>query len=240
MSDMWSTPSSGTPVSGTPSSGTPPSGGQQQSGADLAYTGLATYGLFNALIGAVVATIVGVIFVIMGIMELRSTPTKSISANIVGINNSATAVCPSSSNTNTVNNTTTTTTTYNCTLNLSFIYQGTTYTPSLSYNGTSNYTIGQSLTVYFTDDPSKVSLTENNPSTGWIAIFLGIGISALAWVMYWAARKWKAVAAIEGGESLINSFSGNRGGGGGYSSNSGGTGILNGVNLGGLLNGVRI
>jgi hypothetical protein len=210
----------------------PPVNSKKQSGADIAYTGLATYGMFNALIGAVLATIFGIIIIIVGIMELRSKSTTMINGIIQTINNSQTGVCPA---TNSAVNSTIVVT-YNCTLQVSFTHKGTTYNPLLYYSGPTNYTVGQPITVYFQDDPNILLLAGNNPSGGWIAIVLGIGIIAFSWIMFWSAKKWKTVAALQGGASVINSLGGGSRGGGGMFN---GGGMMGGINMGGLFNGVK-
>ena len=213
MSDLWSssTPSSTpSPIpSSTPSpmqsssiqSNSPPV--QQQSGSDLVYTGLATYGLFRALIGAIIGSCIGLLFIFAGVMQLFATPPTMVNATITSINSSTTSACQPT--TQTVGNKSSIT--YNCTLGVSFTYSGQTYNVLVQYNGTTNYVIGQVIPVYFTTDPNNVSLSGIKPSDGWFLIIIGIGIIVFACAMYYAARKWKAIAAIEGGEYLLNSYS---------------------------------
>lgn len=234
MSDLWNTSSdapsstpSSAPSSSAPSSSAPAS--KQESGADLAYTGLATYGLFRYFIGAIVTTIIGIILIIAGYMQLHTVSTISENATITSINNSPTGFCMPVVVTQPNNNTSVN---YTCTLALNFTHSGKTYNTSVSYRGPANHTIGQVIPVYFTDNPNNVSLTGNTPAAGWIMIVIGIGITGVSWALYWSARKWKPVAALGGGQSLMSDFSGSRG----YNSYGGGS-FMPGLSPGGMMPG---
>jgi hypothetical protein len=82
------------------------------------------------------------------------------------------------------------------------------------------YSVGQAITVYITsDNPKEVSLSQTVSSTiGWVLIVFGALVIGGGWLMFWAAKKWKIVAAAEGAQGIASMFSGGHGGGygGGY------------------------
>lgn len=193
------------------------------------YSGAASYGIFRALISAIGATVIGGLLIGLGVYIVKMPQKTSIQATITQINGATgpTAICSSSIVNKSV--------TYSCQLTVQYTYQGQQYTQGLSYNGSMLYSVGQAITIYITsDNPKEVSLSQTVSSTlGWVLIVFGALVIGGGWLMFWAAKKWKIVAAAEGAQGIASMFGGSHGGynhgysGGGYNGGGGSIAVDN-------------
>lgn len=166
------------------------------------YSGAASFGVFWALLGAVMATIVGIILIIAGIYILASKSDRnSASATVVAINGQTNGSCQKTQD-NPVQ--------YQCTVSVK--YDGWKDPIDINYSGNNSYYVGEKLTIYVKkNDPSDATL--NPPVPKWfgiIAIVVGLIIPAVAWFWYWASRRWKFIAAAEGASGAFKIISGGR------------------------------
>jgi hypothetical protein len=167
-------------------------------GSDI-YDSTATFGRFWALLGAIMATILGLGLIIAGIYFLvRKEDRNAVTGTILRINGSASQACPMVG-ANLV-----------CTLTIQYVYQNETFTTDIAYNGPTLYSVGQTVTVYvLKTDPHTATIGEPVPK--WMGgVFIGVGVLMTlgGWFWLWAARKWKVVAVAQGGQGLWNIVSG--------------------------------
>ena len=195
---------------------------------DDVYSGTAAYGIYRALLSALGATVIGILLICLGVYIVKLPQQTSVQGRITQINGATgpNDTCPSSIVNKVVS--------YSCQYTVEYTFQGQKYTQILSYNGTIPYLIGQGINVYITsNNPQDASLSQTTPNIyiGWGLIVLGVVIIGGGWLMFWAAKKWKVVAAAQGAEGIASMFG--RGGGGGYGPGYGGGGYGPGYGGGG-------
>lgn len=162
------------------------------------YDDTASFGRFWALLGAIIATVIGLILIVGGIVALTRhvTPKEKLTGTIAAINSNSQAgfTCPLNAGT------------FTCTLRIAFQYNGQPITVDYNYSGTSLYSVGQNVDVYIdANNPLHISLDPPMPGwAGWVMIIFGVAIAALGWFGYWMARRWKIAAAAQGVGGISN------------------------------------
>ena len=97
----------------------------------------------------------------------------------------------------------------NCTLNVSYKYEGTEKTKFFTTISNLSYAVDQTVPVYIYDnniDNSSLSAPIST-STGYVLIVIAIIIIFAAWVWYYITKKYKFAAAVQGfssGGSIIS------------------------------------
>ena len=155
---------------------------------DNAYSATSDFGKIKAIISAVVATIIGIIMIIIGIYLIKkiSILTETATATINKLNN----VCVQNNNM------------WTCNMNVSFTdTTGKSYTiDNLQSSSQNNYTSGETTTIYYEpDNPNNASLQSDNTHTiGYVLIIIAIFIMCISWLMVWLSQRYKIFAAAEG------------------------------------------
>jgi len=151
------------------------------------YEGSANLGRVSSYYTAIVCSILGLIFVVVGIWMLfkKAKYTDQVSANITNVNCNPQQM-----------------TFANCILHVSYDVDGKKYDRSIDTDDNS-YTKGTDVTVYYDpNSPDDISLTKETSSEdrvgAWVFMLLGLLIAGIGWADVYLTRKSKAVAAVEG------------------------------------------
>jgi hypothetical protein len=166
------------------------------------YSGASSFGRVWALFGAITATFVGIILIGIGIFIMtRKSDRKAYSATVVYVNGPNGPPCQKTQD-NPVQ--------YTCTITIK--YSGYSSPINIDYMGSKMYYVGETITVYVKNgNPSDVSLSGNVPKwLGLVFIIPALLMIVGSWFWYWASRKWKFVAAAEGGSAALDILSGGR------------------------------
>lgn len=165
---------------------------------DDIYDSTASFGRFWALVGAIIASLIGLGLFIGGIYILVKKPDSDkvgVKGTIVKVNGNDSGQCAVSD-------------VVICGLTVQYEYEGKSYTKNFNYSGKVAYYVGLDIDVYIPKGkPLDASL--ELPIQNWMGtlmIVISLFLVGGAWFWYWAARKWKAVAAAEGAGGLFNLF----------------------------------
>jgi hypothetical protein len=167
---------------------------------DEIYSGAAEVGQIRTTIGLVVGSIIGLIFIAVGIyLEFfnKNKHTKDILATVTDAN------CTSFATRNSVN--------INCALNIKYTVNDKEYKGFVNTNDTTHIK-DSTITVYIDPaNPSDVSMQSlsSDKTAGIFVIVFGlvvIGISVFSW---WLSRKYKFFAAAQGVGMGVNLLRGN-------------------------------
>lgn len=166
------------------------------------YSGAASFGIAWALIGAIFATIFGVILFAVGIyFVVHKSDRTAFPATVLYINGPGGPVCQKTQD-NPIQ--------YSCTITIK--YSGWANPIDINYTGSQVYYVGEKITVYAKKgNPSDVTLNKPIPNwVGWLMMAGALLMIGISWFWYWASRKWKFVAAAEGVGGALNIISGGR------------------------------
>jgi hypothetical protein len=170
-------------------------------GSDI-YTGVATYGRFQAVMGAIIGTIIALILIFVGIVKMRDLHTFAAMMTVGAVNN-----C--SQQTQKTNNQTTIT--YICSVNVTFIAaDGKTYSAkNVTVSAPNPVSMGDSLPLrYNPNNPSDVVQEISPKLLGFGLIGFGLTMGVLSIGMAVLTFKSKGFAAVEGtlgvAESLLH------------------------------------
>jgi hypothetical protein len=166
------------------------------------YSGAASFGTIWSLIGAIFATVIGTIMIALGIYLLvRKHNRDSFPATVLYVNGPGGPPCQKTQD-NPVQ--------YSCKITVK--YSGWPNPIDINYTGEQVYYVGEQVTIYVKKgSPSDATLSKGVPNwTGWLLIGSAIFIIGGSWFWYWAARKWKFVAAAEGVGGVLGVVSGGR------------------------------
>ena len=167
---------------------------------DEIYSGAAEVGQIKTTIGLIIGSIVGVVFIAVGIyLEFfnKNKHTKDILATITDAN------CTSVATRNSVY--------IHCSLNIKYTVNDKEYKGSVNTNDTTHIK-DSTIKVYIDPvNPSDVSMQSlsGDKTIGLFVIIFGlfaIGVSVFSW---WLSRKYKFFAAAEGVSMGVNMFRGN-------------------------------
>ena len=173
---------------------------QSKLGSEV-YTGVAAFGRFQAVIGAIVGVIIAIILIIIGSMRLRDKHTASALMKITSVKQ-----CTQQTQTDNQGNTSVN---YACTIAVSFTASnGKTYSnPSVSVISTKPLSTGMAITLrYDPSSPSSIVQEASPKALGWGLIGGGILIGGLAIGAAVLSFKSKGFAAVEGTAGLIGAF----------------------------------
>lgn len=165
---------------------------KQPLGQDL-YSGAASFGRFEAGIGAVIATLIAIVAIIVGIalITAKNIYSGKTTATIVK------AVCTPYTDTKAKQEM------YICNLNIKYKINNTEYTNSISTNDDIDYTHKRTIDIEWDkakNDPYDIKVVPalSQRAIGWIVIAVGVFILAAAWLTVYITRRFKFAAAAEG------------------------------------------
>ena len=175
--------------------------------SDAFYEGAAWYGRFDAIVGAVVGSIVCCIIIGFGVYLITNEKTLTESTpGTVKKASTATKTCNAQTLTTTNNGVTTTSTNYRCELEITFEVNGATYTDTRTITSGTDYTYITNVTIYY--NPANPNEFEIHPELdpkliG--GIMLGAGVLGLiaTWTYTYFVFKSKTFAAVTGGVAAI-------------------------------------
>lgn len=169
---------------------------------DEIYSGAASFGVFWALLGAIMATIIGTLLIGFGIyLMVHKTNRKTVSAKVVYINGIPDGTCQKTQDNPPQ---------YNCAVTVK--YDGWKDPIQISYTGPDSYYVGETIDIYV-DNNNPGDATLDKPVPKWMGLII-IAVALImiggAWFWYWASRRWKFIAAAEGASGAISLISGGR------------------------------
>lgn len=161
------------------------------------YTGVATFGRFEAVIGAIFGVIIAIVLINIGIGKLHDPHTATAQMTITE------SVCGEMQpqNNSSVNE-------YGCNISVFFDVNGTRYTiPNVSVTSQTPLKPGMFITLrYNPSNPTSVVQEISPRALGWGLIgggsLLGIGTVTIAVLTF----KYKSFAAVEGTLGIFNAF----------------------------------
>jgi hypothetical protein len=161
------------------------------------YDGAAEFGDIEAWIGAIFATVIGLVLFIIGIVDVsrKTSLTNTVEGKITKAN----CGVPYQSDNQQL---------YNCTIDIEYTVDNKKYSISISKTDNFQQIEGQTINVYYNPStPEKGAIQSDNSKTVGI-IFIGAGllIPAFAWLWLWIAYKSKFAAAAGGVAGAINLF----------------------------------
>lgn len=180
---------------------------KKESTGEEIYSGTATFGRVMAVFGVIMGTLAGLILIPLGIYFMVHK-TKLTSQTPGKIDTKSPNPCTPQSKNNTV--------VYDCSFNVNYTINGTQYSKLITVTDSSRqYYGGDNVTIYYDPkNPNDASITQDNTHIlGIILLIVGIIIPIIAWVWWYFARKYKAVAAAGGVAAGLDLLSGGRIGG---------------------------
>ena len=142
------------------------------------YSGAASFGVVWSFIGAIICSIFAVLMIIAGIYMLFVKMEK-IEAKVADVNGNK--------------------------ITVDFNYKGSTYQKTINSNKKS-YTVGDNIDVCINEKDKNLDnvTTDCNPKITGVALIIGaIIIGGFGWFWYWAARRWKFLAAAQGVSGVV-------------------------------------
>jgi uncharacterized membrane protein len=159
------------------------------------YSDASTFGRIEGWIVAIITTIIGLIFIIGGIIMIahHTTFTNNVQGTVLNAN------CINFTGDNNTQE-------YSCTLNIEYEVNGKTYQITTAKDSVYNYTKGNDITVYYDPkNPQNGKLNNDNHKVlGIIALVAGILIPLFAWIWLWITYKSKFAAASGGVAGAFN------------------------------------
>ena len=167
------------------------------------YSGTAEFGRIMAIIGAVVATLIGIGLIIFG--GILTTHKTQFSASVQGTVIDSSMCVPTNNDDGSITETCMVAAHYNVGSQCKPCMIAGTVTSSVPY--TSGF-----ITVYYDpSDPKQASLNSDDSTVGgWVMIAIGIVMIIFSWLWVWITRKYKIAAAVGGVTSGLDILSGGR------------------------------
>lgn len=162
---------------------------------DQIYEGAGTFGHIEAWIGAIFASVIGLVFIIIGIVSVSHK--TSLTNKVKGTITTATCGPPYQSDNQQL---------YNCSLTIEYTVDNKKYTISSTTNDNFQHIAQENIDVYYNPSkPGKGAIKSDNTKTmGIIFIVVGIIIPAFAWLWLWITYKSKFAAAAGGAAAAFN------------------------------------
>ena len=167
------------------------------------YTGISEYGKIMAIIKSIFVTIIGIIFIIIGIYLVRRkiVRTSFVSGTIID-----SPTCFENGGSNNIN--------WDCSIIVSYNINGKDYKIPLNTSGRTHYLSNEKVDLYY--DPNNISDidigSDDTHPIGYIIIFVTILLIIISIVWAILANKYKSIAAAEGVYDGINMVGGALGG----------------------------
>lgn len=159
------------------------------------YDGAGEFGHIEAWIGAIFASIIGLVFVIIGIIAVsrKNSLTNNVEGKITKVNCGP----PYQSDNQQL---------YNCSMDIEYTVDNKKYTIATTTNDNFQHVAQETIDVYYnSSNPEKGAIqSDNSKTTGIIFIVAGIIIPAFAWLWLWITYKSKFAAAAGGVTGAFN------------------------------------
>ena len=159
------------------------------------YTGVATFGRVESLVSAIIASMLGAIFIIGGIFLIVHKPVKT---NFVTGTVSNDPICIQYIKNNNVYN--------KCDIYVTYTINNITNSKNFRTDGGMIYRKGDNVNVYYNkSDYTDVALeSDNHHILGVVLIIISIIFISIAWLWYYTTTKSKIAATATGVGSMIN------------------------------------
>jgi hypothetical protein len=159
------------------------------------------YGRYQAIVGAVVGTLIAICMIIGSVFLIKAKSERTATSTATVVTGSA--PCTSS----TVNNNLV----WSCSsLKISYIANGKPLSAIVGINSSENYTVGRTLTVYYdpnnASDVSASSDINTKHTIGWVLIPIAILILVGSWAWLYITIRNSDMAAIGGVEGIVGAF----------------------------------
>ena len=197
MSDTQSSNSTNSSSNSSASSASPKSSSSLSNDVNDIYSGASDFGRFWAIFGAIIATIVGIMFAMFGIYVLvKKSNLKQADGIVVSSDPPSCGVGQGNPPV------------YSCNITVSYTVNNMKFQEIIWYSGSKLYSNGQSISVYYEpSNPKQASLTGPVPHyVGVILIIVGILVVVFSWFIVWITRRYKfasAMVGVGGGISLM-------------------------------------
>ena len=170
------------------------------------YSGTVTFGRVMAIIGAVVATLIGIGLIIFG--GILTTHKTQFSASVQGKVIDSSMCVPTNNDDGSVSETCMVTAKYN----IGSQCEPCVIAGTVTSSDPSTYLVDMPITVYYDpSDPKQASLNSDDSKVGgWVMIAIGVIMIIFSWLWVWITRKYKIAAAVGGVTSGLDILSGGR------------------------------
>jgi hypothetical protein len=165
-------------------------------GSDV-YTGVATFGRVQAVMGAVIGVIIALVLILIGAAKLRDPHTAAAAMTVTS------SACDAQTDPTDGSKS------WLCTVDLQFTYQGRIYNArQVRVVSASPLNAGATITARFNPrDPAGGVVQEPSPrALGWGLIGGGLAVGAIGVTMAVLAFKSKGFAAVEGSVGILSAF----------------------------------
>lgn len=159
------------------------------------YDGAGEFGHIEAWIGAIFASIIGLVFVIIGIVAVSRK--NSLTNDVEGKITKAICGTPYQKDNQQL---------YNCTIDIEYTVDNKKYTIQTTKTDNFQQYEGQTINVYYNPSTPKKGAIQSDSSKTVGIIFIGAGliIPAFAWLWLWITYKSKFAAAAGGVAGAFN------------------------------------
>lgn len=164
--------------------------------SDKLYSGTVAYGKVQAIMGAVVGTVVSIVLIITGLVLVKRKAKLTDTINAVIVSD---PFCNQYADSSLVK--------FRCNnISLKYTVNNKEYTLNTSTDSTIKYTKGLNVNIYYDPaNPSYASMTSDNVKPlGWIFFGFGTLMLVSAWTWVFLTQKYHVAAATGGIASVIN------------------------------------
>jgi hypothetical protein len=165
---------------------------------DDIYSGAATFGKIRAIIGVVIGTILGLIFMLGGVVIIKTK--AKLTSKTTGTIKSIKGNCIEHTDKNSSIQ-------YRC-VDMTISYddeKGGNHEIIETSDGNEKYAVGDNVDAWY--DPSNPKngnlYSDNNHTIGWVAVVAGVIMLFGSWFWLWMAMKYKFVAASGGAQGVV-------------------------------------
>lgn len=167
------------------------------------YSGLGGIGMFRAIVSSIVVTIIGFVFIVVGLYMIMNDDSNSY-ARIQG-----TVVQPNcvkeftsyDKNKRPIDS-------YKCEITVTYKVNEVTYTNKMYLTGSSAYINGEPIDLMVRkDDPNNIQLGHiNKASIGCIMVICALIIVGIVYLNYYLTYKYQLFAASQGASTIVDLF----------------------------------
>ena len=171
---------------------------------EAGFSGLAAYGKFKAVMGAIVGTVIFLLMIVFGFKYIGKTTKYSASTNVTLVMDDG---CTQTTETKDGN----TRTVYTCTVSVGYTVGSGTFTHKETISSGTKYTNGSNATLYYNpENPEDATLTYHvNPGTLALAgVIIGFFGLLCTWGYTYFVLKNKEIAVVTGGVHLAGDIVG--------------------------------
>jgi len=162
------------------------------------YSDTASFGKIWAIISAIMGTLFGIFFIIIGIyIILHKSHLKSTKGDVVKDSDCNTTIDNGNQYTQ-------------CSTTVNYNINGKEYTNKIVNTGSTTFTQGKNnITIWYSPtDPEKPEYKPAPTWIGWIIILVALLVIFGSWFWVWLTRKYKMAAAAEGAAGIYSIITG--------------------------------